>query len=246
MKINRLVFYYIILMLICPVLIGVGQVKAGVNDFYFSDFMGDYYLSKDEEGISHLKVKEEVMAVFPDFNQNKGICRQIPFTNQNGKNVTLPRLTKDDIKVTRTGNPEPIYSIERENNYYNVCTGTEEYVLGEQVYTFEYEYSKVVTDFGDYQELYWDTNGNGASQRFDKVTARVHFEDEAIWTGEAWCYVGKYGESGQNRCKVSKTADGATFEAENLKPYENLTFDVEIVPNTFKIPGPVKNYTYVW
>ena len=246
MKINRLVFYYIILMLICPVLIGVGQVKAGVNDFYFSDFTGDYYLSKDEEGISHLKVNEQVTAVFPNFNQNKGICRQIPFTNQNGKNVTLPRLTKDDIKVTRNGNPEPIYSIERENNYYNVCTGTEEYVLGEQVYTFEYEYSKVVTDFGDYQELYWDTNGNGASQRFDKVTARVHFEDEAIWTGEAWCYVGKYGESGQNRCKVSKTADGATFEAENLKPYENLTFDVEIVPNTFKVPGPVKNYTYVW
>ena len=64
-------------------------VFAGVNDFYFKDFTGDYYLSKDSEGVSHLRVVESVTAVFPDFNQNKGICRQIPFTNQNGKNITL-------------------------------------------------------------------------------------------------------------------------------------------------------------
>ena len=31
---------------------------ADVNNFYFSDFTGDYYLTKDEDGISHLKVKE--------------------------------------------------------------------------------------------------------------------------------------------------------------------------------------------
>ena len=183
MKINRSIFYYIILMLIYPVVLGVEGVSAGVNDFYFSDFTGDYYLSKDTEGISHLKVKESVTAVFPDFNQNKGICRQIPFTNQDGNNVTLPNLTRDNITVTRNGNSEPVYSIERENNYYNVCTGTEEYVQGEQEYVFEYEYNKAVTDFGDYQELYWDTNGNGASQKFEKVTARLHFTDETVWTG---------------------------------------------------------------
>ena len=234
MKRKRLIFYYIILMLICPVLIGVAGVNAPVfawvNDFYFSDFTGDYYLSKDVEGISHLKVKESVTAVFPDFNQNKGICRQIPFTNQDGKNVTLPNLTRDNITVTRNGNPEPIYSIEKENNYYNVCTGTEEYVLGEQEYTFEYEFTKVVTEFNEngkeWQELYWDTNGNGASQKFDKVTARLHFEDIDAWTGEAWCYVGKYGASGQDRCEITEISDGVEFEAENLRSYENLTFDV--------------------
>ena len=246
MKINRSIFYYIILMLICPVVPGVEEVSAGVNDFYFSDFTGDYYLSKDTEGISHLKVKESVTAVFPDFNQNKGICRQIPFTNQDGNNVTLPNLTRDNITVTRNGNSEPVYSIERENNYYNVCTGTEEYVQGEQEYVFEYEYNKAVTDFGDYQELYWDTNGNGASQKFEKVTARLHFTDETVWTGEAWCYVGRYGESGQDRCKISKIADGVEFRAENLQSYENLTFDAELKPQSFVVPAPEKNYTYVW
>ena len=141
---------YIIILMFCLVLAGFWcqkPVSAGVNDFYFSDFTGDYYLSKDEEGVSHLKVVESVTAVFPDFNQNKGICRQIPFTNQDGKNLTLPSLTRDNIKLTRNGEPEPIYSIEKEGNYYNVCTGTDDYVLGKQTYTFEYEYERVVTEF---------------------------------------------------------------------------------------------------
>ncbi len=221
-------------------------VHAGVNDFYFSDFTGDYYLTKDDVGVSHLRVVENVTAVFPDFEQNKGICRQIPFTNQNGKNLTLSSLDRSNLTLLRNGAPEPIYSIEKEGNYYNVCTGTDDYVLGEQTYTFEYEFEKVVTDFGDHQELYWDTNGNGATQRFDKVTARVHFEDLNEWTGESWCYVGSYGESGQDRCTTTKTDDGVSFTATNLRAYENLTFDTELKPGSFVIPEPEDNYTYVW
>ena len=223
---------------------------ASVNNFYFSDFTGDYYLSRDEEGISHLKVKESVAAEFPNYNQNKGICRQIPFTNQDGGNIVLPDLNRGNIVVTRNGNPEPIYSIERENDYYNVCTGTEEYVLGTQVYTFEYEFTKVVTEFNEngreFQELYWDTNGNGSLQRFDKVTARLHFEDKNVWAGESWCYVGKYGDSGQDRCVTEKTDDGLIFHAEGLKSKENLTFDVELKPGSFVVPPPEVNYGYVW
>ena len=246
MKKRLLYLYYIILMVICPVLLGSGAVNAGVNDFYFSDFMGDYYLSEDAEGVSYLKVVESVTAEFPDFKQNKGICRQISFTNQNGANVTLPNLTRANIKVTRNGEAEPIYSIEKDRGYYDVCTGTDEYVLGTQVYKFEYEFEKVVTDWGDYQELYWDTNGNGATQKFDKVTARVHMADTNWWTGESWCYVGRYGESGQERCKMTKIDDGMEFTAKELKGGENLTFDMELKPGSFVVPEPAKNYAYVW
>ena len=223
-----------------------GVAWADVNNFYFSDFTGDYYLSRDEEGVSHLRVKESVTAVFPDYAQNKGICRQIPFTNQGGVNVTLPKLTRDNLKLTRNGAAEPIYSIERENGYYNVCTGTEEYVMGEQTYVFEYEFEKVVTEFEGYQELYWDTNGTGARQRFDKVTARLHFENEDVGTGKSWCYVGRQGENGRNRCGILEISDGVEFRAKNLAGYENLTFDAELKEGSFVVPGPDKNYTYVW
>lgn len=243
---KKIIFGWLILTM---ALLPVGIAKAGVNDFYFSDFTGDYYLSKDDEGISHLKVVEIVTAEFPEYKQNKGICRQIPFTNQDGANVTLASLTRQNLKLTRNGVEEPIYSIEKVNNYYNVCTGTEDYVTGTQAYTFEYEFTQVVTEFStdgrEYQELYWDTNGNGATQKFDKVTARLHFEDETVWTGESWCYVGKYGESGAERCTIEKIEDGVMFVAENLNSFENLTFDVELLADTFVVPLPMQNYILV-
>lgn len=236
-------------------LVGVGVFRgdlafAGVNDFYFKDFTGDYYLSRNEDGTSRLKVIESLTAVFPDFNQNKGICRQISFTNQGGANITLPNLTKSDLKLTRNGVDEPIYSISKEDNYYNVCTGTDEYVLGEQVYVFEYEFKNVVTEFENngqkWQELYWDTNGNGAMQRFDSVTARVHFIEPEVFSGKSWCYVGKYGESGQERCTISSIDDGIEFTAQNLKSKENLTFDVELLSGSFVVIEPEENYIYLW
>ena len=244
---------YIILFMFCLVVGGglVGSsVFADVSNFYFSDFTGDYYLSRDEDGTSRLKVKESVTAVFPNFNQNKGICRQIPFTNQNGANITLPNLTSQNIKVTRNGVSEPIYSIEKGKDYYSVCTGTEEYVLGEQIYTFEYEFTKVVTEFDQdgrkFQELYWDTNGNGSLQRFDSVTARVHFEDPEVFAGDSWCYVGKYGKSGKDRCEITTISDGVQFVTKNLMSEENLTFDVELKAGSFVVPEVEKNYVYVW
>ncbi len=253
MKRINISFNYIILLVFCLVVfsfLGGMPVFADVNNFYFRDFTGDYYLSRDSDGLSHLKVVESVTAVFPDYNQNKGICRQIPFTNQNGTNLTLPRLTKSDIVLTRNGEPEPIYSIEKEANYYNVCTGTDEYVLGEQTYVFEYQFENVVTEFNvdgrEFQELYWDTNGNGAMQKFEVVTARLHFEEPNVYADKSWCYVGSYGKSDQDRCVVLEIEDGVEFKAANLASFENLTFDVELKPDSFVLPEPVKNYTYVW
>ena len=237
-------------LLLAACLVGLGFLGAepafaGVNNFYFSDFTGDYYLTRDLWNISHLKVVESVTAEFPNHNQNKGICRQIPFTNQNGRNITLPSLNRDNITLTRNGKTEPIYSIDKVSNYFEVCTGDDSYVLGSQTYVFSYQFEKVVTDFGNYQELYWDTNGNGATQRFDSVTARVHFEEPEVFTGKSWCYVGEYGKSGQERCTITEIEDGVEFVAKDLTSFENLTFDVELKPESFFVPAPEKNYAYV-
>ena len=231
-------------------LIGTPVSAASTDNFYFSDFTGDYYLGSNEDGTSYLKVRENVTAVFPEYNQNKGICRQIPYTNQDGNNLVLPSLTRNDIIVTRNGLTEPIYSIDKIDNFYNVCTGNDDYVLGAQTYTFEYKYTNVVTEFNEngriFQELYWDTNGNGALQRFDKVTARLHFDNMDVWTGESWCYVGKYGESGRSRCEITKLDDGVQFVSVDLSSFENLTFDVELKANSFKLPALREDYTYIW
>jgi hypothetical protein len=49
-------------------LFGVVPAHAGVNDFTFKEFVGDYYLSKDTDGRSRLKVVETFTAEFPDFD----------------------------------------------------------------------------------------------------------------------------------------------------------------------------------
>ena len=229
-------------------LLTTGNVFAGsVDDFYFSDFTADYYLSRDAEGVSKLKVIERFTTEFPSFDQNKGICRKIPFTNQNKKNVTLRGLDESKIKLYRNGEKEPIYSIEEMSDYYEVCTGDETYVHNTQIYTFEYEFEKTVTDWEKYQELYWDTNGNGWYQKFGSVTARVHFVGDLSekFDGGKWCYVGRYGEKGQERCEITEIADGIQFVTKNLDSHENLTFDVQFKPGSFVVPPADKNYTLV-
>lgn len=227
------------------------KVFAGNTDnFYFDDFTADYYLSKDDEGVSVLKVVESFTAIFPNYNQNKGICRGIPFTNQDGKNLTLDELAESDIIVKRNGASEPIYSIEKENGEYVVCTGTNEYIKGKQIFTFEYTFHRVITEFSNngsiWQELYWDTNGTGSKQRTDHLTARLHVTDPLVLTGDAWCYVGAAGSNNQRRCIVTKTDDGFEFVTKDLKAYENLTFDVEIKKDSFVIPDPVESYRMVY
>lgn len=237
---------YLITMFILLITMISAPVYASTDDYYFSDFTVDFYLTKDAEGVSHLKTIEQLTAEFPNFKQNKGICRQIPYTNQGGQNNTLPTLTRSDITVLRNGETEPIWSIEHYNGFHEVCTGTDDYLLGTQVYTMEYEFRRVVTDFQDHQELYWDANGTGWYQRFDKVTARVHLEDDTIWTGKSWCYVGSYGDNNQDACTTTKISDGVEFTASNLGSYENLTFDLELKPGSFVVPEPEKSYLLVW
>ena len=224
-------------------LFGAAGAFADTEAFYFEDFTADYYLTSDDEGISHLKVEETFTAVFPSDDQNKGFCRQIPYTNLNRKNVTMKDLNRNNVTLTRNGNPEPIYSIEKIDDYYEVCTGDESYVHGKQVYKFVYSFEKVVTDWTDYQELYWDTNGTGWFQKFNAVTARVHF-DQTKYDGKSWCYVGKYGNGKQDRCTITEIEDGLEFKAVSLDRFENVTFDIQFKPGAFVVPVDY-NYTLV-
>lgn len=217
------------------------------ENFKFTDFVGDYYLSRDAAGVSHLKVVQSMTAVFPE-HQNKGICLVIPNSNQGGENLTLPSLTKSEITVTRNGESENIYSIDKYVDSYEVCTGTNEYVEGEQVYEFTYNYEKVITDFGDTQELTWDTNGTEWAQRFDNLTARVHFASDVAdgFTGKSKCAVGRQGVNDATRCKTSAIEDGMEFSTTDLAAGENLTYALQFKGGTFSVPAPEMNYGLVW
>lgn len=243
-------FHCITLTLICQAFWPFSGVFAtsSVNNFYFDDYKADYYLRKDADGHSKLRVVEEFTAVFPSKNQNHGITRVIPYTNQGGKNLTM---RGSNIVIFHNGTIERPYKIENGDGYYTVYIGDPDlYVNGKQVYRLEYEFENVITEFNDdgrsWQELYWDTNGNDWSQRFNQVTATVHLNSAEVakaYAGQAWCYVGKYGASDQSRCQIEQIDDQTIqFSAKKLAAGENLTFDLEFQPGTFTMPAKVYDY----
>lgn len=191
---------YVGLIVACMVFIPGTRVSASVNSFYFSDFSGDYYLSRDNDGRSKLRVVETLTAEFPDFDQNKGIERAIPSV-YDGHSVSFHLES-----LTRNGQPEPVYSQITQNNNVVIGTGTDDYVRGTQTYQFTYTLSDVTKDFGDHQEFYWDINGTEWSQYFEKVTARVHLTDDLVpaFTGDTNCIEGAFG-SKDTACVVDKT-----------------------------------------
>lgn len=225
---------------------------ASAQDFYFTDFTADYYLTKAEDGTSKLHVKEVLTAMFPQRDQNHGITRSIPITNQGGDNVVIDSEKALNFTALRNGSPEKINKIECEDGAFVVYLGdADSYVHGKQVYTLEYDFTDVITEFTRYdinvsgaediakayQELYWDTNGTAWQQSFDHLTANLHLEDDALKNllDTERCYVGRYSDDDEDRCTISRTADGFSFTTSDLEWGENLTFVIGLKPDTFKV-----------
>ena len=180
---------------------------ANVNAFYFSDYVVDYYLSKAEDGTSRLHVVEQFTAEFPDYDQNRGFIRAIAATNNDGANTTIADAESLNLTVTRNGETSHVLDkivYNRDADTYDVyIQNPNAYVHGQQKYVLEYDMSNVITgvaangktySFRDQaplvgQEFYWDTNGTAWSQRFERLTANVHFVDlelDEVLTPEAY------------------------------------------------------------
>lgn len=226
----------------------IRKYSSNTNNFYFESADFDYTLYRAADNSSRLKVKETLVAVFPeDIDQNHGIVRAIPILNQGGKNYVLdPDSYNFNVSVTRNGETEP-FRVSKSGDTFQVKIGdTLEYVHGTQTYVLEYEFKNVVVEFsedGGFQELYWDTNGTGWNQKFNNLTATLHLPSD-ITTDKTSCYVGKFGDTNQSRCTIEKNTDGFKFSTSNLAIGENLTFATRFPLNSFYVP-PIRKYYFL-
>ena len=208
--------------------LSVAYVHADVDDFEFSSFEADYYLSTDEEGRSKLRIKERLVAEFPEIDQNKGLVREIPFSYRNRP------LSFELESVQRNGSDEPVYDSYRDGPFKVIETGTDKYLYGQQEYKFTYTVRDVIVDVdGGKQELFWDVNGTGWRQGFDEVSGRVHLEDdiEDGFTGEVRCL---QGASGEDEICSAEIEDGVVefSSTRYLRPGENISMVLEFEPFT--------------
>jgi len=217
-----------------------GAVTASqqdLDDFEFESWDSDWLLTRDAEGHAQLQVRETIVAIFPDFDQNKGFYRDIP---EYRHGVQLH--TQVDSVVDEFGQPVP-YTTEYYYDFYSVGLGDDTFVRGRQTYVISYRQVDVVEAFADTgaDEFYWDVNGTGWAQPFGQVSMTLTVDPSLVpaLTGAMDCAV-LIGECDEPLTMTTAPDGAAVFTAgsTDLVPNESLTVAIAFEPGTF-VPGEV-------
>lgn len=210
---------------------------ADNSDFTFDSFHADYTLTRLDDGTSHLEVVETLVAVFPDFDQNKGVVRAIP-NDYDGVDLR----TEVSSVVDENGSPVA-YEVYGDGGFLDVSLGTDEYVHGTTTYVISYSQEDVVRSFADTDsdEFYWDLDGTGWDQPFGTVSGVLHVDSalQSALSGNTACYSGP--QNTTSTCPVT-TDDPTTYSVsvDNVGPRENVTLVVGFEKGTFVAPVPTR------
>jgi uncharacterized membrane protein YgcG len=214
----------------------VSAVPAGVDDFVFASFDAVYELSRDEAKRSVLDTTETLVAVFPEIDQNRGIRRAIPL-HYDGHPTDIEVQSVTDA----AGEPRG-FEVERdeEGEFLLVTVRADDYVHGEQTYVITYRQHNVthVPDDAAIDEFYWDVNGTGWAQPFERVSAELRMSEEVAdgFNGDVACYRGWFGST--TPCESLEVAESlppvVSAATTAIRPYENLTIAAGFEPGTFE------------
>lgn len=203
---------------------------ADVDDFSFRGFDAVYRLSADADGRSVLRTTETLVAEFPDRDQNRGIRREL-VEGYDGHPTGLRVLSVTD----GAGVPRAYESESDDGALVLTIADEDAYVRGEQTYVIEYEQHDVTRAYADTDadEFYWDVNGLGWAQPFERVTAEVEIAPELLprLTGGADAASGPEGADGP--AEITRTDTGFQASATDLGPRENLSLSIGFAPGTF-------------
>ncbi|GAB3617899.1 DUF2207 domain-containing protein [Okibacterium endophyticum] len=224
-------------------------VPAGVDDFRFSSFEGEYTLGRDDEGHSTLRSVETFVAEFPEFDQNRGIIRAIPEGSDG-----VHWKTQIESVTDASGNDIPYDDSETEDGFILLSLGTDEYVHGTQTYVVTYTQRDVVRSFDDTDaaEFYWNAPGTGWAQPFDGAQMSVVVPNELSdsLTGQNTCYLGSQGSDRQCEISESDSGDAHVLRSPDtvLAAHETFTMAIAFEPGTFtepEIPSTWPIFTWV-
>lgn len=215
---------------------------ADVNDFKFESFDAVYEisLSQEFENRPEMVVTETIIAIFPEIDQNRGIVRSIPSKSYG----VFPGLVQVMSVTDENGKPRDHEVIQEEgfNNVY-IKNQDESFVYGRQTYVIKYSQSWVIRNYqasSGNDEFYWDVNGTGWLQSFERVSATVKLDTElqkALVLSSASCYQGKSGAT--DSCETKDlTQERVYFASSNLAQGENLTISIPFAPGVVNTSGP--------
>lgn len=218
---------------LAPSGVAVADDTEDVENFSFSSWDLSYELSLDSQGRAHAEVTEELVARFPDFDQNRGIVRALPLRYQGAP------ATPEDITVTDGEGAQVPFETENDGGFRSILVGDDSFVYGEQTYVISYTVADVMHATDEADEFYWDLVPVDRNQIIDAVSAEITLDAQlsSAMTGESACYLGTPEDS--QACSMSSTeAAEAVFTVyeENLSAGQGLTVGIGVEQGTVTQP----------
>jgi uncharacterized membrane protein YgcG len=227
-----------IILLAAGLALTAAPATAGVDDFEFESMTVDYTLTRDADGTARLHAVETLVALFPEYDQNRGIVRDIP-TNYGRVDTGVDIRSVTDEAGTAVPYAESRWSDYEGDEYVSIALGTDEFVHGRTTYVIEWTAHDVIGTFDTGQEFYWDVNGTGWAQAFAEVSASLTLSPElrTATTGETACFFGY--EGSHDTCEIDLTDSGAEVSPLALGGHQNVSMVVGFEPGTFREGTPV-------
>lgn len=227
-------FWVGLLVVSCVALMPLSASAQNTQDFTIDLFEADYYISKADDGVSQMEVRENIVAQFPNYDQNHGILRAIP-ESYNGHSL--------ELKIKSVQKPSGAnwdYSTYSENDNLVLQVGdANTYVYGLQEYIITYEV-RGVDNLPNASRIFWDVNGDQWQQTFNQVIARIHVTADLANAiiDEPECFTGAFGSLEQN-CAIGETVNSEgdkvlEFQTVGrLASGQTLTFEIPFASGTF-------------
>jgi uncharacterized membrane protein YgcG len=97
------------------------------------------------------------------------------------------------------------------------------FITGEHVYELSYSLKNVIVFYEDYDEFYWDVNGDDWMQGFKKVNAITRSDATLSYYQTPKCFTGTLGSNEQN-CELEQEGNTVNYETTSvLGPNETLS-----------------------
>lgn len=184
-----------------------------------------------------LTVTEAINAHVEGIAFKRGIVRQLPlsFQDHHGKKSRV-RYDVRDVQVN--GDPAP-YHTDQGDGQFLIYVGDKNTLLspGDHLYRITYTTKGQVGFFPDFDEIYWNVNGNGWDFRFDSISATVHLPPQAQVVQTA-CYTGLPGSTARDCSDTVPDGHTVNFQGRSLLNYEGLTVAVGFRKGAVAEPPP--------
>lgn len=205
------------------------------NYEHILSFDADINIAKD----ANVTITEKIKVYAEGNKIRRGIFRSLPlWRNINGKKS---RIHYDVVSVQKNGAKEK-YHTESSGSDLTIYFGDKDIILTPGVYDYELKYTtqNQIGFFKNYDEFYWNVNGNLWDFPVDKISAKVTLPENGEILQNA-CYTGKYGDDESNCTSEKSASNSFVFNAEKLGQNEGLTVAVGFKKGLFAPPPPPGN-----